>query len=857
MAPCLICTDLAARRFKDPGGGLTQLGAIEDDVVASREFFKKMFMAHIDKRSHPDIPFRTGDEVRFFDNVVKFLRSEFKSHGDALFVTGERTMDSKEMMPRMRKEILRFFNNASIDEIEKVLIGMGYKKESRELKRALKKVKARKASDGYKDFNAVFEDTGFSDDYCTGFIRVLFFEGYFNAERPDGELPESTGSGESGEEEIAKKLESIGLDLVAVFLNYTSDNIQIMHLLNEVEGIKGKRMGVQTSIVEQILMDKKPYADSNDLLKRISGLEKKDLEEMLPLVKEWIKSRPDLLANLEQLEGVPKSGEEGPASIFSLKRNYAENVAPWIEEGVFTAAPFTVLSALAALGKIDFWGFLFWMGISYAIFTALHIVNFLRAPPKVKREGFLARLKWTFKAPLKVAIRNFAIVTILGGAMLLAVPTGSQLLVILPFLLLFSSSSYFFTSISHEITNMQAYLDGHAPAAAGTSSSGPEKAMSREALVALKKGILKKLQVRGLEKALTDQVLKTLIDSSGISAQKVTKLLSSVNFKRGQVQQILQVVSQFREEMKKQALDPRNPNFDFIRWSAKCYPEHEAALMSGLSEDTLTEDGLCKWIERVIKPIVPDFDLQGIASEGSTEKVKVQQLRAMGVRLASQIFIPRGVIVMHTDLAEGLSVGRIIADRTEQVTTPAGRSLPVYTLKTIKGDFGVGRADKNFAILTIEGESEARQNVKEFKKLYESYKRGTYNPSPVRVAPVSLVTLLYFHLLETKTEEEILRGLRQADLAEELSHSDTVKFVEDLWGHCIVAGRPGESAKEVMEVIQPKSALRHFFKGEKDAVKLEIFGQALLEVEGKLNALKHSPIPVYTFYEFLINLVVF
>ncbi|MGD2279126.1 MAG: CPBP family intramembrane metalloprotease, partial [Candidatus Omnitrophota bacterium] len=189
MAPCLVCTDLAARRYKEPGSGLTQLGTIENDTEASREFFKKMFAAHIDSRNHPEVSPRTGDEIRFIHNVVKFLRSEFKRHGDALFIGSGQAMDSKELMPMMRKEILRFFNNASIDEIEKVLIGMGHKKESRELKKALKKVKTRKASSGYEDFNAIFEDTGFNEDYSTGFIRVLFFEGYFNAERPDEEPP--------------------------------------------------------------------------------------------------------------------------------------------------------------------------------------------------------------------------------------------------------------------------------------------------------------------------------------------------------------------------------------------------------------------------------------------------------------------------------------------------------------------------------------------------------------------------------------------------------------------------------------------------------------------------------------------
>ncbi|MGB3112112.1 MAG: hypothetical protein WBB84_03930, partial [Candidatus Omnitrophota bacterium] len=157
---------------------------------------------------------------------------------------------------------------------------------------------------------------------------------------------------------------------------------------------------------------------------------------------------------------------EAPASLLSLKKDFALRGAPKIEEGVFTAAPFAVLSTLAAMGTISFWGFLFGMGISYTVFLGAHIVNYFRAPPAVRTKGFSARLRWAFKAPLKVAIRNFFICAALGGAMLFAVPTGGELAVVLPFSLIFITGAYFFNAILHGLTNLRAFLErDHAPAA--------------------------------------------------------------------------------------------------------------------------------------------------------------------------------------------------------------------------------------------------------------------------------------------------------------------------------------------------------------------------------------------------------
>ncbi|MGB3112220.1 MAG: protein kinase, partial [Candidatus Omnitrophota bacterium] len=165
-----------------------------------------------------------------------------------------------------------------------------------------------------------------------------------------------------------------------------------------------------------------------------------------------------------------KAPGEGPASLFSLDKKYALEKAPRIEEGIFTAALFAVLLTLFVLEKITLKGFLLGIGISSALFIGAHFVNYLRAPPEVKEKDFYTRLRWTFKAPLKVGLLNFCNNSLAALGVFLITPLAIPLYFELPAFVMLISLLYYVNSEIHRFMNETAFKDGdHAPAALGSN----------------------------------------------------------------------------------------------------------------------------------------------------------------------------------------------------------------------------------------------------------------------------------------------------------------------------------------------------------------------------------------------------
>ncbi|MGD2279556.1 MAG: hypothetical protein PVH45_05640, partial [Candidatus Omnitrophota bacterium] len=213
-----------------------------------------------------------------------------------------------------------------------------------------------------------------------------------------------------------------------IFLIFTG--VGVMNLLPFFKGSDGKkiwRLGVETSageglpveIAEEIqkhLQARKILVDSRIEKgnKNSAGIDGNGKLRITIRGKKQV-NVDEAKKAIDKLFGVSpaeRGKTSAPGSLWSLDEDYAVHKAPWIEEGLFTAAPFAVFATLNMIGKMGFWGFWLGMAIVYGIFTGAHIVNYFRAPPKMKEENLFARIRWTFKAPVTVASFNLLITAI-------------------------------------------------------------------------------------------------------------------------------------------------------------------------------------------------------------------------------------------------------------------------------------------------------------------------------------------------------------------------------------------------------------------------------------------------------------
>ena len=142
---------------------------------------------------------------------------------------------------------------------------------------------------------------------------------------------------------------------------------------------------------------------------------------------------------------------------------YAVINAPEIEETIFTLAPFAVFSTLLATGTIGLCAFLGGMAAVYGLFVGLHAGNIRRAPPELT--SLRSKLRYAFKAPLKLAGFNMMTSAVFGFGLDYMVQGRMPASVITAFTVIFIAIAYTFAKWFHKDVNERSIKEkDHAPA---------------------------------------------------------------------------------------------------------------------------------------------------------------------------------------------------------------------------------------------------------------------------------------------------------------------------------------------------------------------------------------------------------
>ncbi len=353
----------------------------------------------------------------------------------------------------------------------------------------------------------------------------------------------------------------------------------------------------------------------------------------------------------------------------------------------------------------------------------------------------------------------------------------------------------------------------------------------------------------GVVRKITDDDIRQLIElaaeGSGLSNTEKTKRVSAVlsrfSIGRENSRKVLKVVSVAL------GTEPSGTqSFDIVKWYFEEYRASQAEMVESFRDGALSGDDIIDWVDRVIRPIKADFDITGIVEAGKP----FAHLKAglLGEKVLKEILIPHGLIVHESAVASGIAAGLIV--ETEMITTPAGRTIPLYTVRTLEGDFGQGTAFAEYIIMPEEVARESRDIASYYAKMWRDYQEKR-KPAALFRYKKEYTEWIFMHLLGRTDANAASRLVRECDLTEEISHSDMHAFAEFVLARQIDMAMPEDVEAASHAILRPTSSQELAFEAARDPETRHTLAEAVLEVEAKLNAIIRSPMSAYNFLELL------
>jgi GNAT superfamily N-acetyltransferase/anti-sigma regulatory factor (Ser/Thr protein kinase) len=299
------------------------------------------------------------------------------------------------------------------------------------------------------------------------------------------------------------------------------------------------------------------------------------------------------------------------------------------------------------------------------------------------------------------------------------------------------------------------------------------------------------------------------------------------------------------------AVEPAAQSVDIVKWYFEEYEPSQVEMAASFNDGTLTGDHIIEWVDRVVRPLKPDLDVTGIVETG--KPFTPRQAGLLGEKILKDVLIPHGIIAHVSAVASGVAVGSIT--NTETITTPAGRTIPLYTVRTLRGEFGQGTAFAEYVIVPEEIAKESHEIADHYAKLWRDHMEGRA-PAALFRYQKRYAEWIFMHLFGKSDAAAAARLVRECDLAEELSHSDMQAFAETVLERPLDTAVPEDVEAASHAILKPASIEELAFEAARDGETRYILAEAVLEVEAKLNAIIRSPMSAYNFLEFLHGNVV-
>jgi hypothetical protein len=273
-------------------------------------------------------------------------------------------------------------------------------------------------------------------------------------------------------------------------------------------------------------------------------------------------------------------------------------------------------------------------------------------------------------------------------------------------------------------------------------------------------------------------------------------------------------------------------------------------------ERGVTGEEVRSFIKRVIHPVANNkFDESRL--DLNTDRVRLRDLLELGEEVKNQILIKNEIAIEISPFQNGKTIlGLIIPRMTETRVSRADRKIPVYSVLSLQGEKGLGRAiaHAEYIIYLLEAIERTEGLARVYAQRQRELQRGTFKYPSFALSPQFFGDWLLGNVLCQYTDpRKAALMVRSADLEEELAHSDVHHWVQLLIGHHFSTLSTHDSLRlyelmlgsnaKLLEVVRSASN-----RPEQDQRTLL---EALIEVEEKLSALGSSNLPAYIFREFL------
>lgn len=318
---------------------------------------------------------------------------------------------------------------------------------------------------------------------------------------------------------------------------------------------------------------------------------------------------------------------------------------------------------------------------------------------------------------------------------------------------------------------------------------------------------------------------------------------------RGVIHPIAEEVAWFQEH-----LDTSAPSFRLEKWA-------EALLAE---EIPVPYESSTQFLERLVWPVEPGFrPLPPRVMRGGTAEERDWFLKGEYLaQVIEQVLRPKGIMV--ASFRDKVSILSTLGN-PEEVTTPAGRRIPLYLVKAPAGTEPSTAAALPSCVLYF-GSAEQRFRAgeypryrKDWEELQRLLKQGgvrvairtpsSKNPEDVKKFLIGWIGMLAFG---RHSEEEAHRRHRDVVLAEEKVHSDTRAFGDALVGHAMENVFPEDNDDVLVmtraTVRKGGAPWRKLQDVESEPIEKQLdVARDIRETEAWLGSLRDSQEPAYRF----------
>ena len=307
----------------------------------------------------------------------------------------------------------------------------------------------------------------------------------------------------------------------------------------------------------------------------------------------------------------------------------------------------------------------------------------------------------------------------------------------------------------------------------------------------------------------------------------------------------------------RRALNPRHPLFNIEEWVRKGLLGSPANvdMLNAVKRNGLTGAMIHRLVREVLQPLDPDFSIGHLVPD-TQDVVPAYNFIEVSDLIKERILIPHGIILAVPLQGSSQIIVAKITDRLPQRTL-AGRQIVNYRVDVPSlDDFGEAQAFADHIVVPNQVYPDWARLARDFVQAKRRIDNRSWRLPDFSASPHAYLRFQNgFYMLGGREDVPgTVAAMEQLMLMEEVSHSDARDYWRRLTGRDYNPLKPQETEHFALSLLRENSMISRTLEEGTPEVR-DILASAVLEIEGKLNAMRHSRNAVYGFLESIIPVI--